>query len=110
MSPPADYPIFANSTQYQPVAAGQGAAALGPGGGGAGDYLSHVTVVPASTSPGAVSIADGPGAAITIFAGGSASLLSLAPFTVVVGARSTSGKWQLTTGANIAAIAFGQFT
>ena len=79
-------------------------------GGAAGDYLSHVTLVPASTSPGAVSIADGSGAAIALFAGGAASLLSLAPFTVVVGARSTTGKWQLTTGAGIAAIAFGQFS
>jgi hypothetical protein len=105
-----DYPIFANSTQYQAVAASQSNAVLGPGGGGAGDYLSHLTVVPASTSPGAVTIADGGGSAITVFAGGASSVSSLMPFKVAIGAKSTSGAWKITTGAAVSVVAMGQFT
>ena len=105
-----DYPIFANSTQYQAVAASQANTALGPGGGAVGDYLSHITIVPASTGPGAITIADGVGGAITIFAGGVSSLSNLASFTVAFGAKSTSGAWKVTTGASVSAVAFGQFT
>src|SRR5437764_11194291 len=99
-----DYPIFANSTQYQAVAASQANAALGPGGGAAGDYLSHITIVPASLSPGAVTIADGGGSAITIFAGGASSLTGLVPFTVALGAKSTAGAWKVTTGASLSVV------
>jgi hypothetical protein len=106
----ADYPIFANSTQYQAIAASATNQALGLGGGAAGDYLSHVTIVPASTSPGAVSIADDGGSAITIFAGGGGSLAGLAPFTVALGAKSVSGAWKVTTGASVSVVAFGQFS
>jgi hypothetical protein len=105
-----DYPIFANSTQYQAIAASQSGAALGPGGGAAGDYLSHLTIVPASTGPGTVAIADGGGSAITIFSGGGASLTALVPFTVAIGAKSTSGAWRVTTGAGVSVVACGQFT
>ena len=66
--------------------------------------------MPASTSPGAVSIADDGGTAITIFAGGGSSLSSLAPFTVALGAKSTSGAWKVTTGASVSVVAFGQFS
>jgi hypothetical protein len=106
----SDYPIFANSTQYQAVAASQSNAALGPGGGAAGDYLSHLTVVPASTSPGAVTIADGAGTAITVFAGGGSSLSVLVPFTIAIGAKSTSGAWKVTAGTSVSVVACGQFT
>ncbi len=106
----SDYPIFANSTQYQAVAAAQSNAALGPGGGAAGDYLSHITIVPASTSPGAVSIADGGGSAMTVFAGGANSLTALVPFTVAIGAKSTGGPWKVTTGASVSIVACGQLT
>src|SRR5258708_31313934 len=87
-----DYPIFANSTQYQAVAASQANAALGPGGGAAGDYLSHVTIVPANTNPGAVTIADGGGSAITLFAGGGLRRPNLRPFTARIRAQGTSGR------------------
>jgi hypothetical protein len=105
-----DYPVVTDSQNYQSIAAGQTAAALGAGGGARGDYLAGLLLVPASTSPGAVSIADGGGPAITVFAGGAASLVALAPFFVPVGAFSTSGKWQVTTGAGVSALAVGLFT
>lgn len=82
----------------------------GTTGGAIGDWLSHVTIVPTSTSPGAVSIKDGSGSAITIFDGGASSLSNLAPFTVALGATSKSGAWSITTGANVKARAFGEFS
>jgi hypothetical protein len=105
-----DYPIFANSTQYQAVGASQSNTALGPGGGAAGDYLSHLTIVPATTNPGAVTVADGGGSAITLFAGGGASVASLVPFTVAIGAKSAAGAWKVTTGSAVSIVACGQFT
>src|ERR1700745_4250677 len=105
-----DYPIFINSTQYQAVAASQSNAALGPGGGGIGDHLSHLTIGPASTSPGTVSIADGGGSAIIVFVGGASSVSSLMPFKVAIGAKSTGGAWKVTTGAAVSVMAMGQFT
>jgi len=105
-----DYPIFVNSTQYQAIAVSQANTVLGPGGGAAGDYLSHITIVPASTSPGAVTITDGGGSPITIFAGGASSVSSLVPFTVAVGAKSMNGAWKVTTGTSVSVVACGQLT
>ncbi len=73
-------PVLVNSTQYQTQAASLGPLALGPSGTGAlQDYLSHITIVPASLSPGAVTVTDGTGSAITVFAGGTNCLLTLHP-------------------------------
>lgn len=95
--------------EYEAVAASQSTQTLGATG-AAGDILSHVLIVPGTTSPGAVSIKDGSNAAITIFVGGAASVQSLIPFTVPIGARSVQGAWQITTGADVTAIGFGEFT
>ena len=96
------------------IAAGQTDQALskisGTTTGTTGDRLDYVLIIPASTSPGAVTIKDGNGAAVTIFAGGSSSVATLHPFTVPVGEASKAGGWKLTTGANVSAIAFGNFT
>ena len=94
---------------YATVAASQTAQTLGATGAKA-DVLERLIVVPASTSPGNVQIKDGSNSAITIFAGGSSSVTSLAPITVLVGAKSTAGAWQVTTGANVSVIAVGNFT
>lgn len=94
---------------YETVAASQTDQALGAAG-ATGDYLSHLTIVPATTSPGAVSIKDGGGSAITVFAGGASSTSSLVPFSVALGARSAAGAWKVTTGANVSAVAFGVFS
>lgn len=83
------------------------AQALG-GTGGLGDFLSHVTIVPHTLSPGAVSIKDGSGTARNIFEGGANSVSNLVPFTVVLGWTSTNGAWQLTTGADVHAFGFGR--
>ncbi len=94
---------------YETVAASQSDQALG-GTGATGDLLKHVLIVPATTSPGAVSIKDGGGSAITVFTGGASSVTSLVPFMVPVMAFSTGGAWSVTTGANVSAIAVGSFS
>lgn len=75
-----------------------------------GDRLSHVVIIPATTSPGAVQIKDGSGAAITIFAGGASSVSNLVPFAVPLGLKSLAGAWSLITGASVSAIGCGDFT
>lgn len=94
---------------YETIAASQTDQALGTTG-GVGDYLIGMLIVPATTSPGAVQIKDGGGSAITVFAGGSSSVSNLVPFFVPLGARSYSGGWSVTTGANVSVIAVGNFT
>ncbi len=94
---------------YETVAAGQTAQALGATG-AAGDYLDKVIIVPATTSPGAVQIKDGAGSAITIFPGGASSVADLKPIVVSVEAVSGAGAWQITTGSNVSAVGVGKFT
>jgi len=95
--------------EYETVAASQSTQTLGATG-AAGDILAAVLIVPATTSPGAVAIKDGSNAAITIFAGGAASVATLHPFYVPLGLRSVQGAWQITTGADVSAIGMGEFT
>jgi hypothetical protein len=94
---------------FETVAASQTDQVLGPTG-ASGDYLGGVLIVPATTSPGAVSIKDGAGSAITIFTGGADSVSNLVPFMVPLGIRSASGAWSVTTGGNVTAIGVGDFT
>lgn len=95
--------------EYETVAASQTDQALGATG-GTGDYLAAILIVPATTSPGAVSIKDGAGSAITIFTGGTDSVSNLVPFTIPLGITSAAGAWQVTTGTNVSCIGIGNFT
>jgi hypothetical protein len=94
---------------YQVVAASSTDQMLGATG-AAGDYLQGLLLVPTSTSPGAVSIKDGGGSAITVFAGGATSVSNLVPFYVPLGIISSSGGWKVTTGLNVSCIGSGNFT
>lgn len=94
---------------YETIAASQTDQAMGATG-ATGDFLAGVLIVPATTSPGAVSVKDGSGSSITIFTGGAGSVSNLVPFYVPLGANSTGGAWKVTTGANVSAIGFGRFT
>lgn len=99
-----------NGREYETVAASATDQVLGATG-AAGDDLDGILIIPATTAAGAVSIKDGSGSAISIFAGGgTTALTTLIPFYVPIGARSTSGAWKVTTGANVSAIGFGNFT
>jgi len=96
-------------TEYETVAASASDQQIGATG-ASGDLLSHLVIVPATTSPGAVSIKDGTGSAITVFAGGASSVTTLHPFTVSLGLRATGAGWKVTTGSNVSVIAAGNFT
>lgn len=96
------------SGEYETVAASQTAQVIGATG-AAGDFISHVLVVPATTSPGNVLLLDN-ATSITIFAGGASSVSNLVPFIIPLHMISVSGAWKLTTGANVSCIAVGDFT
>lgn len=99
------YPLL-----YEAVPASATNQVLGTSG-NTGDYLAGVLIVPGTTAAGAVSIKDGAGSAITIFAGGGTTpLTTLIPFFVPIGAASSAGAWQVTTGTNVTAIGVGFFT
>jgi len=105
-----------DGVHYVTIAANQAAQALTPtvpstsktGVGNAGDYLSGLLIVPATTGPGTVSIQDGSGSAINVFVSG--TLPSTASFFVPIMACSVNGAWSVTTGANVSVIATGQFS
>lgn len=100
--------LEAFGSEYETVAASQTAQVLGATG-GTGDTLKGVLIIPASVSPGVVTILDN-ATSINIFAGGTNSLTELKPFYVPLGMKSVSGAWKVTTGANVSAIGIGNFT
>jgi hypothetical protein len=99
--------LFEND--YETVAASQTDQVLGVVG-ETGDLLVGLLVIPATTSPGAISIKDGSGSAVTVFTGGASSVSSLQPFSIPLGFKSISGAWKVTTGANVSVIAVGEFS
>lgn len=78
------------------------------------DYLAGVLIIPGTSAAGAVSIKDGNGSAISIFAGGGTTALTdLKPFIVPLGLYALAGTtpgWKVTTGTNVTAIGIGKFT
>lgn len=105
----AVFSVAVAQDEYETVAASQTDQTLGATG-AIGDYLAGLLIIPATTSPGAVSIKDGAGSAITIFTGGASSVTNLVPFFVPLGAKATGAGWKVTTGANVSAIGVGDFT
>lgn len=97
-----------SSANYETVAASATAQILGTTGAKL-DYLAGILIIPGTTSPGQVLLLDN-ATSITIFVGGATSVTSLIPFYVPIGAESQSGAWKITTGLNVTAIAFGNFT
>lgn len=98
-----------NTGVYETVAASQTAQRLGSAG-AQGDYISHVLIIPATTTPGVVTLLDG-GASISLFAGGASSVASLVPFVVPLNMVALNkGGFALTTGANVSAVAVGNFS
>lgn len=95
-----------SAAEYETVAAGQTGQVLGTTG-AVGDYLSGILVIPATTGAGSISILDG-ATSISIFVTG--TLSNLVPFFIPIGAKSVSGAWSVTTGANVSVFASGNFT
>lgn len=98
--------ISGNGLKYETVAAGQTAQVLG-GTGSKGDFLSHVVFQPTTLAPGTCTVSDDSGVIYTLTGG---ALVDLRPITFAASAFSINGPWKVTTGANITATAFGDFT
>lgn len=98
--------MASNRLKYEKVAASQTAQVLGATG-AAGDVITGVLVVPATTSPGVVTLLDGD-VSISLYAGGTVGA-DLTPIYIPFNAKSVVGAWKLTTGANLSAVAFGDF-
>ena len=97
-------------TDYETVAASATSQALGPSANSSankGDILERLIIVPATVSAGTVTIQDGGGTAITVFATG--TLDSLKPIVIDLGMRSVSGSWLVNTGASVSVIGVGRF-
>jgi hypothetical protein len=77
-------------------------------------YLESVTVIPASTAAGAVTILDGSTNIVVIptLAGTGTGTQVQVPYTVQLGIRATSAStgFKITTGAAVSVIAVGRFT
>lgn len=97
----------AAGVEYETVAASQTAQVLGATG-GVGDYIIGILVIPATLSPGVVTLLDG-ATSIALFVGGANSLTELKPFFIPLGLKSVSGAWKITTGANVSVIGIGKF-
>ena len=73
-----------------------------------GDEISHILLVPTTTSPGAVTIKDGTsGSSMTVFTGGTTTIN---PISLPIRCKSFNGGWTITTGANVIAFVSGQFS
>jgi len=100
-----------NKCDYATVAASQSDQRLGSA--LTGNILEALIIVPATTSPDAVSIKDGSSSTgITVFTGGASSVNELRPIVVKFGIRnitSTNPGFFVTTGANVSVIAVGRF-
>ena len=102
--------IMDTYAEYETVAASQTDQVLGATG-ASGDYLASILIIPGTTGAGAVSIKDGSGSAISIFAGGGTTPLpTLAPIFIPLGIYSTGGAWKVTTLSNVTVLAVGNFT
>lgn len=100
-----------SSYEYESVLAGQNLQPLGAAG-ARGDFFAGMLIIPGTTSPGAVTIRDGPsGTDITIFAGGASSVSNLVPFYAPINSIGLgTGGWLVTTGTNVSILANGNFS
>jgi hypothetical protein len=92
--------------KYETVAASQTEQALGATG-RTGDYLERLVIVPETTTAGTVALLDGTVSTNVLVAG---TLSNLAPIVIPIGARSTTGAWNITTGTSVHVIAVGIFS
>lgn len=99
-------PNLAHRIKYETVAAGQTAQALGVTG-ITGDILECLIIVPETTAAGTVALLDGT-TSMNVFVTG--TLSDLHPIVLPFGMKSRTGKWSVTTGANVHVIAIGQFS
>lgn len=92
--------------KYEAVAASQTAQVMGSMG-AVGDYLSHIVIQPTTTAAGTCTVLDNTTVIFTFTTG---TLGDLKPLVVPFNCQSAIGPWKITTGANVAVLAFGDFT
>ena len=105
-APASSMSVTPAGLEYEAVAAGATDQVLGATG-ATGDYLSHIVIQPTTTAAGTCTVKDGTTVIFTFTTG---TLADLSPKTVPFGAFSTTGSWKVTTGTNVAVLAFGDFT
>lgn len=93
--------------EYETVAASQSNQALGATG-AAGDYLGRLVCVVSTAATAQVQIKDGSNSAITVLPNSPGG--GIGTYVIPLGLKSTTGAWQVTTGAGVAVIACGAFT
>lgn len=102
------YQLVALPPYYEVVAASDTTELVGTSG-AVGNYISSITIVPETTSPGSVKIRDGSGGSdITLFTGG--TLPSVASWTLDGTGACTNASnpgWYVSTGANVHVIMRG---
>jgi hypothetical protein len=101
--------VSAGGRAYEAIAASQAAQPMGATG-AIGDTLDGIYIFPATLTPGAVSIADGN---VTLWTFPAITVADLRPifypFNWKAVVAATPG-WRITTGANVSALAWGQFS
>lgn len=114
-SSPATSQSIEACTDYQSVLASTTAklkGQVGTAGGSVGDYVRIITIIPAAASPGPVTLQDGNGTAITLFAGGATSLVGLNSWQVfldLTAANTTTPGWTIVTGAAVSVLVSGEW-
>lgn len=93
---------------YETVVASATAQVMGSTG-AIGDVIHAILVIPATTSPGVVTLLDG-ATSIPVFVGGATSVADLKPFRIELKLKCVNAAWKITTGANVSAIGIGDFT
>ena len=105
--------VIARTNSKVAVAASQTKAVLGATG-AVGDTLTRLVIVPTTTSPGAVTLYDGSGSTgLVLFNGGATSVGDLKPIMLNLDTQALTAAtpgWFISTGANVAVVAFGNFT
>lgn len=98
------------TTSYELVAASQSVQVMGDGTATTkkGMILEKLIIVPETLAAGTVAIKDGSDTAINVFVAG--TLTDLHTIEIDLHAKSVTGSWQITTGANVHVIAVGYFT
>ena len=91
---------------YETVAASQTGQVLGLNG-AQGDFIERLIIVPATTTPGLVTLLDGSTSIPIMVTGGTTTLV---PICVELNCHSQTGAWKITTGASVSVIAIGDFT
>jgi hypothetical protein len=100
-------PVINARYAYHTVAASTGPTTMGTG--ATGDTMMGIYVIPSSTTVGAITLTDN-ATAITVYAGGTYNA-DLKPFLIdLMGIKSVSGAWKITTLAGASVIGIGIFT